>query len=104
MNEVKVKPWWTSKTLWAAVVTVLVTVYNAVADSQPGWPAIPEQIYALLGAVGLYGIRTASTTIGTPTTTAPMTPDNVIPAALTAPPVLAAPAWPDAAEPLEERL
>lgn len=59
------KVWWQSKTLWTAIITVIITAYNAIAPGQR-WPTIPDAVYALLGAFGLYGLRTANTTIAAP--------------------------------------
>ena len=72
------KKWYASKTLWTAIITVLVTAYNGVAPGQD-WPAIPEAVYALLGAFGLYSLRVANTTISG--SVPPAAPDNVVPAA-----------------------
>ena len=47
------KDWYKSKTLWAAVVTGVVGVLQAL-----GVP-VPDQAYAILAALGLYGLRTA---------------------------------------------
>lgn len=75
------KNWWQSKTVWAAIIAVIVTAYNAIAPYQK-WPEIPEAVYALLGAFGLYGIRTANTTItSSAPAPRPTAPDNVVPAA-----------------------
>lgn len=48
------KKWWQSKTIWAGVVAILIAGYNAGA-AQFGWPEIPEFVYALLAALGVYG-------------------------------------------------
>ena len=56
------KPWYQSKTLWMGVASVAVAAYNAVAQNF-GTPAIPEWIFAILGAVGVYGRSTATTTL-----------------------------------------
>ena len=47
------KPWFMSKTVWAAVIVGVLGVLDAV-----GVP-VPQEIYAILGALGLYGLRTA---------------------------------------------
>lgn len=55
-----------SKTVWAAVLIAVVTIWNAVAEVN-GWPVLPkDDVLALLAALGLYGLRTAKTTIGAP--------------------------------------
>lgn len=57
------KPWHQSKTIWAAVVTGLIGIYNGVA-SVKGFPAIPEWIFPILGTIGIYSRATADTKIG----------------------------------------
>jgi hypothetical protein len=56
------KKWYLSKTVWAGVVAVLVAGYNAAA-AQFGLPAIPEFVFAILGAFGVYGRATATTSL-----------------------------------------
>ena len=63
------KKWYQSKTVLAGIVTVLIAVYNAVGASLApvvGWnlPPIPDWVFTLLGAVGVYGRVTADTKIG----------------------------------------
>ncbi|GGR39779.1 hypothetical protein [Deinococcus ruber] len=73
---VKAKPFWQSKTFWAAVFAALIGGYRLIAPNYHwdiGW--VPAAEYILTG-LGLWGIRTANTTIGQPT---PTTPDNVVP-------------------------
>lgn len=53
------KPWWKSKTIWAGVVAVLIAAYNSASD-QFSLPKIPDFIYGILGALGIYGRATAS--------------------------------------------
>lgn len=67
-----------SKTFWASLIAALVGIYNIVAPGQK-WPAIPNEVFAVLGAFGLWGVRTADSTILTPGKTAPTAPDNVVP-------------------------
>jgi len=56
------KNWWASKTIWAAIVTALIAAYNAAAPTF-GWPSIPDFVYGLLAALGVYSRATATTTI-----------------------------------------
>ena len=56
------KKWYLSKTIWAGVVAVLVAAYNS-ASVQFGLPAIPDFVFAILGAFGVYGRATANTVI-----------------------------------------
>jgi len=54
---VNTKEWWKSKTIWAAVITGVLGVVSAFGVS------IPAELYALLAAFGLYGLRTAKTSL-----------------------------------------
>jgi hypothetical protein len=55
------KKWWQSKTVWAGVVAVLVAAYNTASTSF-ALPVIPEFVYGILAAFGIYS-RTVSTTV-----------------------------------------
>ncbi len=105
MTPIPTKPFWASKTFWAALLGALLGGYQLLAPAY-GWDTRwVEGVWFMLASLGFIGIRTAKTTLGNPETApAPSTPDNVIPAALTPAQVPTAPAWPDAAQPLEERL
>ena len=48
------KKWYQSKTVWAGVVAVIVAAYN-VASAQFGLPVIPDFVFGILGALGVYG-------------------------------------------------
>jgi hypothetical protein len=52
------KKWYQSKTIWVAVVTAVLGLYTAIG-AVVHLPPIPEWIYTLLAALGLYGLRTA---------------------------------------------
>jgi ABC-type branched-subunit amino acid transport system permease subunit len=56
------KKWWASKAVWAGVIAILVAGYN-VATVQFGLPAIPDFVFAILGAFGVYGRVAANTEI-----------------------------------------
>lgn len=58
------KPWYKSKTVWAGVVAVLIGLYNSIGANLHTLPVIPDWVFALLGAVGVYGRATADTKIG----------------------------------------
>lgn len=60
MNETK--SWWQSKTVWAGVVAVALAAYNA-ASVNFGLPPVPEWVYGILGAVGVYGRVSADSRI-----------------------------------------
>ena len=62
------KKWYTSKTIWAGVITILVTMYiglDAGLNESFGkdLPNIPVWIFTALGAMGLYGRTKANTRI-----------------------------------------
>ena len=58
------KPWYQSKTIWAGILAVLFAAYDAFrANLGPAFPAIPEFVYGLLGALGIYGRASATTTV-----------------------------------------
>lgn len=57
------KKWWQSKGIWTGVVTVLLAAY-AAASAQFKLPPIPDWIFAILGAIGVYSRATATTKIG----------------------------------------
>jgi hypothetical protein len=56
------KKWYLSKAVWAGVVAVIVTAYNT-ASAQFGLPAIPEFVFGILAAFGVYSRVTATTVI-----------------------------------------
>ena len=49
------KAWWKSKTIWTSVVAGVV----GVAQAAGGIEAVPEVVWTLLAAFGLYGVRDA---------------------------------------------
>lgn len=62
-SKMDTKPWYQSKTIWTAVVGGLLGLYQAVSAVH-ALPAIPPFVFTLLGALGLYGLRTSDTKIG----------------------------------------
>ena len=54
------KRWWQSKTIWMGIVAVLVVAYNTAGEHFMGLPPIPEFVYALLAALGVYGRSVAT--------------------------------------------
>lgn len=54
-----VKSWWQSKTIWSGIIAVLLAAYGTAAV-QFGLPQVPEFVYALLGALGIYGRAVAT--------------------------------------------
>jgi len=62
------KPWYQSKTVWATLLTTLCGIYEIVSTYLfPGLgkslPAVPDMVYVLLGALGLYGRIAVTKTI-----------------------------------------
>lgn len=69
------KHWYTSKTIWAGIIAVILGVYDAaVAGLLSGCntdpvglcfhlPVIPAWVFSILAAFGIYGRKTATTTI-----------------------------------------
>lgn len=57
------KPWWQSKAVWAGVIAVIIAAYDT-ASVQFGLPPVPDFLYAILGALGIYGRVTATSVIG----------------------------------------
>lgn len=57
------KPWYQSKTIWAGAVAALVGVYNSIAAVK-ALPPIPDWVFTILGAIGIYTRATADTKIG----------------------------------------
>ena len=56
------KVWYKSKAIWTGIVAVLVAAYNSACVSF-GLPIIPEYVFAILGAFGVYTRATATTVI-----------------------------------------
>lgn len=62
------KKWWKSKSILNGIVIVIIGTYETVRLSlapQMGWnlPAIPEFLYVILGAIGIYSRKVADTKI-----------------------------------------
>ena len=55
MTVIADKAWWKSKTVWTSVVAGVVGVLQAVGVVE----AVPEVVWTLLAAFGLYGVRDA---------------------------------------------
>ena len=65
-SKMDTKPWYQSKTIWAGVVAAMLGVYNSIAAVKK-LPPVPDWVYTILGAIGVYSRATADTVIGTPT-------------------------------------
>lgn len=68
------KKWYQSKTIWAGAIAVLVALYNSAQAALSGQcgvegsfcinlPLIPDWIFGILGALGIYGRAGATTAI-----------------------------------------
>lgn len=62
------KPWYTSKTIWSDIVTVLLSILGLVDKYVTGGHIVSSPFYSMaltfLGAMGIYSRSTATTTIG----------------------------------------
>lgn len=56
------KPWYKSKGIWTGIVAGLVGGYNGLAPSFQ-WPPIPDFVFVLFGAMGVYTRATADKAI-----------------------------------------
>lgn len=54
------KPWYTSKTIWASIVSGLIGTYLALIQQGIHLPSIPAWLITLLGAIGVYTRSTAT--------------------------------------------
>lgn len=57
------KPWYTSKGVWAGIITALLGAYD-MAAGPCNLPPIPGGVYIALGSLGLYSRSTATQKIG----------------------------------------
>ena len=61
------KPWYTSKTVWSDIVTILMAILGFVDKTWTGGHIVSSPFYSMaltfLGAMGIYGRTTATTTI-----------------------------------------
>jgi hypothetical protein len=58
------KVFWKSKTFWATFLTVVITGYNTLGVEYLGAPKLPDFVYAVLGAFGLWGRTQATEPLG----------------------------------------
>lgn len=54
------KPFWQSKTMWAAIITAILGAIQPVSAAMGHPIAVPLWIIEVLTGLGLYGLRTAS--------------------------------------------
>jgi hypothetical protein len=63
------KKWYQSKTIWSGIITILIAVYNTIQPLLAQYfgivlPVIPDWVYTILGALGIYGRVSADKKIG----------------------------------------
>ena len=56
------KAWYLSKGIWTGIITAVIGAYLSLAP-QFGWPNIPEFVFVILGAMGVYTRATVASTI-----------------------------------------
>lgn len=57
------KKWYQSKGIWTGIVTALMGLYLTLSP-QLGWPSVPDWVFTILGAIGIYSRADASAKIG----------------------------------------
>lgn len=57
------KKWYLSKGVWTGVVTAVLGLYVTLSG-QFHWPAVPEFVFTVLGAIGVYTRVAATDKIG----------------------------------------
>lgn len=85
---IKFKSYWQSKTFWALLATAVIGGYKVIAPRYGLDDRWVEGAIYVLTALGIWGVRTANTSIGTPTAPIPEGPNNVVPVV---PPALPSP-------------
>ena len=58
------KAWYKHKTIWANIVIVIIALYNLLIRFEVGLPVIPQEIYIILGVLGVKYRASANTSIG----------------------------------------
>jgi hypothetical protein len=57
------KKWYQSKNIWTAVISGVLGMYMALAP-QLHWPSVPEWLFTILAAIGVYTRVSATDKIG----------------------------------------
>ena len=57
------KPWYTSKTIWTTIIGGILAGIGPVSTTLGHPIVVPEYVFQLLAAAGLYSLRTATTHI-----------------------------------------
>ena len=63
-GTVETKKWYTSKTIWTAIVAAVLGILSAVGQATGHPVTIPSWVYDILAAIGVYSLRTADKPIG----------------------------------------
>jgi len=63
MAATETKPWYRSKTIWAAIITAIIGAIQPVSASMGHPMSVPLWIIEVLIGFGLYGLRTSTTDI-----------------------------------------
>ena len=58
------KAWYKSKGIWTGIITILIALYNLSIKLGSGCPPIYDEIYIILGVLGIYSRKQAHTKIG----------------------------------------
>lgn len=62
-GQVDSKKWYQSKTVWAAIVGVILGAVQPISSAFGHPIVVPSWVLEVLGGMGLYGLRTGSTPI-----------------------------------------
>lgn len=62
-NLMDTKPWYQSKTIWTAIIGVLLGAVQPISAAFGHPITVPNWVFEVLGAAGLYSVRTGSTPI-----------------------------------------
>jgi len=58
------KKWYQSKVIWCGIISAAIAAYNSLLTGGTfHLPVIPEFVYGILAALGIYGRATATTVI-----------------------------------------
>ena len=58
------KAWYKSKGVWTGIVTIGIALYSLAIKIGYGFPPIYEEVYIILGVLGIYARSSAKTKIG----------------------------------------